>query len=135
MPPPQASGLAPQPGPGGYVPSSAQQKTIVAGMAPPIAGMGMAMPPPGMQQQQPPGMGMPPPGMQPPPGMPPGPGANKTIALQSTEGIVSIARTGGPVQPAGTGMIQQGASTAFWIVSLLIGIAVGALAYVVALQL
>ena len=69
--------------------------------------------------------------------MPPtgGGGPQKTIALQSTEGIVSIARTGQAIQPAGTGAIQQGASTLFWIVSLFIGIAIGALAYVIVLQL
>jgi serine/threonine-protein kinase len=144
MPPPQQSGLAAAPG-GGYQQSSPQQKTIVAGMAPP--GLGGNPPLPGMQ----PGMGMggmqpnmPPPGMPPgmqPPGMPgmqppggPG-GPQKTVALQSTEGIVSIARTGQAIQPAGTGAIQQGASTLFWIVSLFIGVAIGALAYVVVLQL
>ena len=62
-------------------------------------------------------------------------GAPKTIALQSTEGIVSMARTGQAVQPAGTGAIQQGASTLFWIVSLFIGVAIGALAYVVVRQM
>ena len=44
---------------------------------------------------------------------------------------------GGPnsgTAPA-TGVIQQGASTLFWIVSLFIGVAIGALAYVVVLQL
>ena len=79
-----------------------------------------------------------PPGMQPgmPPGMqPPGSAPNKTVMLQPSEGVVSVARTGQAVQPAGTGMMQQGASTLFWIVSLLIGIAVGVLAYVVVLQL
>jgi serine/threonine-protein kinase len=136
----QPSGLAQQPaGPGGFVQANPMQKTIVAGMSPPIIGGQMQMPqpqpgmmPPGMQQP-----GMQPPGMQ-PPGMqqpPQSSGPNKTIALQSSEGIVSMARTGQAVQAAGTGAIQQGASTLFWIMSLIIGIAVGALAYVVVLQL
>jgi hypothetical protein len=94
-------------------------------------GMHPHMQHPGMQ----PGMqpGMPPhmqhPGMQQPPQAS---GPNKTVALQSTEGIVSIARTGQAVQPAGTGAIQQGASTLFWIVSLILGIAIGAIAYAIA---
>jgi eukaryotic-like serine/threonine-protein kinase len=140
---PAPGGLAAQQG--GFMQANPNQKTIVAGMAPPIMGgqmMQPGMPQPGMPQhgmQSHPGMqppGMQPPGMQPPGMQPPGAGPNKTIALQSTEGIVSIARTGGQaVQPMGTGAIQQGASTLFWIVSLVIGIAVGALAYVVVLQL
>lgn len=131
---PQQSGLAGGSGPGPYQQASPMQKTIVAGMAPPII-QG--------QMQQPGGM---PPGMMPGastlpgqggmPGMGPGPGGPpKTVMLQPSEGIVSMARTGQAVQPAGTGMITQGASTLFWIVSLVIGIAVGALAYVVVLQL
>jgi hypothetical protein len=85
-----------------------------------------------MQQ---PGMGgMQQPGMQ-PGGQPAAGNPNKTMLLQPSEGVVSVARTGQAVQPAGTGMIQEGASTLFWIVSLMIGIAVGALAYVVVLQL
>ena len=141
---PAASGLAAPPA---FQNSAPNQKTIVAGMAPPNLGMqppGMGMPgmqPPGMQ---PPGM----PGMQPPgmPGQMPGGGPSgpqKTVALPSSEGIVSIARTGGPLPPSAgpagaapmTGAIQQGASTLFWIVSLFIGVAVGALAYVIVLQL
>jgi hypothetical protein len=62
-------------------------------------------------------------------------GPNKTVMLQGSEGVVSVARTGQAVQPAGTGMVEQGASTLFWIVSLVIGVAVGALAYVIVLQL
>jgi serine/threonine-protein kinase len=150
---PSPFGGGPGPGPGagmqpggpqgGYQQASAAQKTIVAGMAPPMGGPGM-MPggmPPGMQ---PPGgmqPGMPPPGM---PGMPPGmgtpnmqpggaaaPGANKTMMLQPSEGVVSVARSGHAVQPAGTGALQEGASTLFWAVSLMVGVAVGAIAYVI----
>jgi hypothetical protein len=137
----QGSGLAP----GGYNAATPMQKTIVAGMAPPIGGPGMmqtGMPPSGgMPGMAPPGgmPGMAPPGgmpgMAPPGGMPgAGPaasGPNKTMMLQPSEGIVSVARTGQAVQPASTGVIQQGASPLFWAVSLLIGVAVGALAYVV----
>ncbi len=156
QPPPQQSGLAPgqQPGQqGGFVQANAMQKTIVAGMAPPGFGQQPGMQQPGMQQQQP-GMmppGMMPPGMMPPgmggqPGMPPGmqqpPGASgpqKTVALQSTEGIVSMARSGSAATavPTGSGpaVIQQGASTLFWIVSMFIGMAIGVIAYVIVLQL
>ncbi|MEO8701100.1 MAG: serine/threonine-protein kinase [Kofleriaceae bacterium] len=129
QPMPQQSGLAQQPGPQGYQQANPMQKTIVAGMAAPNLG----------QLQQPmPQQPMPQQPMQQPMQQPVASGPQKTIALQSTEGIVSMARTGGAVQPAGTGPItvqQQGASTLFWIVSLIIGIAVGALAYVIVLQL
>jgi len=143
MPPPQASGLAPggaPGGPGGYASASPMQKTIVAGMAPPIVPGQM---PPGMGQPgMPPGMGGQPP-MGGPPGMGPGgypqapggaPGPNKTVMLQPSEGVVSVARTGAPLQPAGNGAIQQGATPLFWIVSMIVGIAIGALAYVIVLQ-
>jgi hypothetical protein len=144
---PQQSGLAPQ-GSGGYQQANPMQKTIVAGMAPPIVGGQMQGMPGGMPGMQPPGMGgMPgtmPGGMMQPPGGLPGmggmqpPGApQKTVMLQPSEGVVSVARTGGALAPANTGggMMQQGASTAFWIVSLLIGLAVGVLGYVIVRQL
>jgi serine/threonine-protein kinase len=137
MPQQQPSGLAPQQQ--GYVQAGAAQKTIVAGMAPPIQmPQGVQVPgmPPGMQQPgMPPGMQQPgmPPGMQ-QPGMPPG-GPAKTVALQASDGVVSIARTGQALQPAANGgAIKQGATPLFWFMSLVIGIAVGALAYVVVLQ-
>jgi eukaryotic-like serine/threonine-protein kinase len=148
MPPMQGmppQGMPPQPG---YPPqASPQQKTILAGMAPPMvsgAGQGPGMPMP-LGTGQGPGM-MPPPGgypmqaMQPGPGQgqmmpPPGQsGPSKTVLLQPSEGVVSVARTGQAVQPVGTGAIQQGASTLFWILSLVIGIAIGALAYVIVVQ-
>lgn len=114
-------------GPGGYNAASPQQKTIMAMAAPNVPGP-LAVP-----------------GQQPgfPPMQPPG-GANKTVMLKDTEGLVSAARTGQPIQaigpgqpihPGGPGVVQQGASTLFWIVSLVIGVAVGALAYVIVLQL
>ena len=84
-------------------------------------GMG-GMPQPGMPQP-----GMPQPGMNPggyPQQMPPGAGPNKTVALQSSDGVVSIARTGQPLQPAGNGAIHQGATPLFWIMSLITLIAV-----------
>jgi len=100
------------------------------GMQPMQGGMPPGMQQPGMQQpgMQQPGMG--------PGGYPQAPqgGPNKTVMLQPSEGVVSVARTGQAVQPAGTGMIHQGASTLFWVVSLIIGVAVGALAYVIVLQ-
>jgi len=155
--PPQQSGLAPN----NYVQSSPQHKTIMAGMAPPM-GSGPTVPGPGGPGMppggpQPPYMqggpggpmqggpmqggpmppGMMPPGMMPPGMMPPQVGAsgpNKTVLLQPSEGVVSVARTGGAVQPVGTGAIQQGATPLFWILSLVVGIAIGALAYVIVVQ-
>jgi serine/threonine-protein kinase len=141
-------------GPGGYQPSSHAQKTIVAGMAPPMMGgqmgqmgpmgqmgqmgqMGGPMMQPGMQ----PGMGGPQPMMPqgtPNAGFPPQPssGPNKTVMLQPSEGVVSVARTGGAVPSAGGApMATQGASTLYWIICLVTGIAVGVLAYVIVLQM
>ncbi|MEJ7603500.1 MAG: serine/threonine-protein kinase [Kofleriaceae bacterium] len=139
----QQSGLGGGPGP--YQQANPMQKTIVAGMSPPILGgqMGGQMGGGQMGGGQP-GYGQPGQNIGQGPTMMPGGstlpgqgGANKTMMLEPSEGIVSMARTGQAVQPAGpsTGMITQGASTLFWIVSLVIGIAVGALAYVVVLQL
>jgi hypothetical protein len=135
----QMPGMPPQ---GGFNQASPMQKTIVAGLAPPMpGGMQGHMPPGQMPGYMPPGgpgqpQGFPPP-MQ---GMPPGGaaagGPAKTVMLQPSEGVVSVARTGHAVQPApGGGAVQHGASTLFWIVSLVIGVAVGALAYVIVLQL
>jgi hypothetical protein len=128
--PPGMPQHGPPPGPGGYSPASPVQKTIVAGIAPPIMG--------GQMMPHGPGGQMMPPGYPSMPQMPPGgagAGPNKTVMLQPSEGVVSVARTGQAVQPVGTGAIQPGASTLFWIVSLVVGVAVGALAYVVVLQL
>ncbi|MCB9561046.1 MAG: hypothetical protein H6708_11615 [Kofleriaceae bacterium] len=122
----------PPPG-GGYQPASAAQKTMIAGMQAPVL-------PQGMPGGPPPGMGGPPPGMGgPPPGAPPpaqGGAVQKTVMLQASEGIVSVASSGGAVPAAAIDADgPAGASTAFWIVSMLIGIGVGVLAYVVMLQL
>jgi serine/threonine-protein kinase len=148
MPPQGMPGGMPPGGPppqqGGFVQAAPSQKTIVAGMAPPIAQM--------MQGGMPPGMM--PPGMQPPGGMPPGmqpqgtpggfpapggaSGPNKTVMLQPSEGVVSVARAGGPLTAAGgpvTGAVVQGASTLFWIVCLATGVAVGVIAYLIVCQL
>ncbi len=137
-------------GPQGYHQASPAQKTIVAGIAPPIMG-GQMQGMPGMQP------GMQPPGMQPPgaPGMmphgtpnhgafgptptptgAPGGGPQKTVMLQPSEGVVSVARSGGgAVQTAAAGPpVIQGASTLYWIVCLFIGLTVGVLAYVIVLQ-
>jgi hypothetical protein len=54
--------------------------------------------------------------------------------LQGSEGIISVAQKG-PLQAAAGEPVAEGASTAFWIVSMLVGIGVGVLAYVVMLQL
>ena len=124
-------------GQGGYQATAPSQKTIVAGMAPPM--MGGQMMQPGMQPGMP---GMPgAPGMMPQgtpnAGMPPQGGPNKTVMLQPSEGVVSVARSGGHgVQAAGAGpMVVQGASTLYWIVCLVAGIAVGVLGYVIVLQM
>jgi len=137
--PGQGGPMPGQPGPGGFAPSSPMQKTIVAGMAPQIVG-GQMMPQ-GTPQGFPPGppQGFPPPG-PPGPGGPPGGGPNKTVMLQPSEGVVSVARAGGAVPNAGGPMaagtsVQQGASTLYWIVCLVMGIAVGVLGYVIVLHL
>ena len=137
--PQQQATMQPQPmQPGGFQQANPMQKTIVAGMAPQIQG-GQFVP---QQNMQAGGMMQP----QPSPG---GGGPNKTVLLQPTDGIISVAAAGGPVsaqampmqqggmvpQPGPAGQVIQGASTAFWIVSLIIGIAVGALAYVIVLQM
>ena len=127
----------PTPPQGGFVQSSPMQKTIVAGMAPPIMG-GQMMPPQGMPGGMPPGMqpqGTP--GGFPAPAGPSGP--NKTVMLQPSEGVVSVARAGGPLSAAGAGpmtsAVVQGASTLFWIVCLIAGVAVGVIAYLIVCQL
>jgi hypothetical protein len=133
QPAPQQSGLAPQQQ-GGFVQSSPMQKTIVAGMAPPMMPPQQGMP--GMQPQGTPS-GFPPPGMPGMPGLPPGmqpPGQpNKTVLLQPTDGIVSVAQRGGAAIPSSSGVVQ-GATPLFWAVSLAIGIAVGVIAYLIVLQ-
>ena len=120
------------------VQASPMQKTIVAmaapniqqGQLPPGMTPGMV---PGMQQMQQPGM-MPPGMQQGMPGMQPqGGGPNKTVMLQPTDGIVSVARATGAVQ-APSGPSAQGATPLFWAVSLVIGIALGVVAYVIVLQ-
>jgi len=78
------------------------------------------------------------------PSQPPQSGPNKTVMLQPSDGVVSVARTGQALQPAGLtpGMAPnagppraaQGATPLFWIICLVMGIAVGVLAYVIVLQ-
>jgi hypothetical protein len=141
----QPPGAYPQANPaGGYQQANPAQKTIVA-QAAPYGGMQPGMQPqmqPGMQPHMQPGM----PGMQ--PGMPgaqgtPGgfapagsSGPNKTVLLQPSEGVVSVARGNGPVAaaPSGAPIVIEGASPLYWAVCLAIGITVGVLAYVIVLQ-
>jgi hypothetical protein len=120
----------------GFVQASPMQKTIVAGMAPPIIGGQMMQSPmqPGMAPQGTPGGGFPPQHGA------PSSGPNKTVMLQPSEGVVSVARAGGAVAAAVPGMpmagaLQQGASTLFWIVSLATGVAVGVIAYLIVCHL
>jgi eukaryotic-like serine/threonine-protein kinase len=113
---PQQQPQQPQPQ-GNFVQASPMQKTIVAGMAPQISGGQFVQQP----QQQP---------QQPMHNMPPPPGApNKTVLLQPTDGIVSVAR--GAMPPPVT---NDGASPLFLAVSLIIGVAIGVVAYVIVLQ-
>jgi hypothetical protein len=76
-------------------------------------------------------------GFPPQQGQAPSSGPQKTVMLQPSEGVVSVARTGGAVQAAvaGAPAAAQGASTLYWIVCLVIGIAVGVLGYVIVLQM
>ncbi len=140
--PPQ--GPPPQGGHGGYQTAGAAQKTMIAGMAPQLPMPGAppqgypGAPPQGYPGGPPPAMGGPPPAM----GGPPGGGGQvqKTMMIQASEGIVSVAGKGplpasGPTATAGAATEPAGASTAFWIVSMMIGIGVGVLGYVVMLQL
>jgi hypothetical protein len=116
-----------QGGPGGFVQSSPMQKTIVAGMAPAI--MGGQLMPQGTPQGFPP---------QQQPGGPPQGGPNKTVLLQPTDGVVSMARPGAVAPQPGQGAmpgVQQGASTLYWIICLMTGIAVGVIGYLIVLQL
>jgi serine/threonine-protein kinase len=134
----QQSGLAPQQGgnPNAFLPASPMQKTIVAGMMPPVippqaqppqGGMGQAYNPNAMQPvAQTPNGGYGPPNQ-------PG-GANKTVMLQPSDGIVSVADRGGVVPTVESGASIGGASTAFWIVSMLVGIMLGVIGYVIVLQ-
>jgi hypothetical protein len=69
--------------------------------------------------------------------VPGGPQPQKTMMLQPSDGVVSVARSGGAVAPAMGGaapQVIQGASTMYWIVCMFVGIAVGVLAYVIVLQ-
>jgi serine/threonine-protein kinase len=112
---PYPAGIAPGPMPhGAFVPASPMQKTIVGGMQPPMIGGHNSMPHDTPQQ------GYPPSGASP----------QKTVLLQPTEGVVSVARVAGMV-PADS---EHGASTLFWIVSLVTGVAFGVLGYLIVRQ-
>lgn len=143
----QNSGLAPQqpaaPAGGGYMSASPLQKTVVAGMTAPVR------PPVGGQPSYgaPYGAPMQPQAVQPmQPMQPQGGGPNKTILLQPSDGIVSVAKAGGPIAVAqppqmfGQAPIARpgqssGASMGFWIVCLLCGVGLGALAFVIMRQM
>lgn len=125
-------GPGPGPGPGGSSPhggfvASPLQKTMVAGI-----------PPPQLQQLQ----------QQQPPSQPPGGGPAKTMMINPTDGVVSMAQgnmgsgmgmrpgMGPGMGPGGMGAIEaprvnQGASAAYWIVCLIGGIAAGVGAYLI----
>jgi tRNA A-37 threonylcarbamoyl transferase component Bud32 len=99
---PQGGGYAPGMSPmAGVAAASPMQKTMMAN----VGSFNPAQMKPGQQEQQ---------------------TANKTMMLQPSEGVVSIAR--------GDSVAPQGASTAFWIVSLLVGVGLGVLGYVIVLQ-
>jgi serine/threonine-protein kinase len=132
MQPGQPMPMGMQPGqPTGFVAASPGQKTIVGGVPPPIMSPTGAMGP--MGAMGPIGMmpGMQPPGMQPqgtPGGFAPSPaGQAKTMLLQPSEGVVSVARASGALSNA----LSQGASTLFWAVCLTTGVAVGVIAYLI----
>jgi serine/threonine-protein kinase len=93
--------------------------------------------------------GAPGPGMIPGPGMmpqtapqgglpPQAPGAPiRTVMLQPSDGVVSVARWGGTVAPLG-GVVAnavRGPSTTYWIVCLLAGVSVGVVGYFIVLKL
>ncbi|HEY3802458.1 MAG TPA: serine/threonine-protein kinase [Kofleriaceae bacterium] len=129
--PGMAAGTAPaqqqQPQQQGFVQASPMQKTIVAMAAPQIVG-GQLMQPGTMPQ----GMGMQQPGMQQPMQQPGG--GNKTVMLQPTDGIVSVAQQRGAMPQPGPSRSDGGATPLFWAVSLIVGIAIGVVAYVIVLQ-
>ncbi len=102
-------------------------------------GQGMHGMPPGQGMHgMPPGMGGPP-GMRPQGSPPGGSQPQKTMMLQDSEGVVSVAQRGPIPQGGHAGFAPAptagGASAMFWILSLLIGVALGALAYIIVLQL
>jgi hypothetical protein len=136
-PGPGMGGPPPGQGPGGYQAGQPQQKTMIAG-APGIALPGMPGGPPLGNPIGPSG-----PTMRPPPqgGPPPGhnmveASPNKTMMLQDSEGILSIARQGGKDAALPAAVPEKtGASALFWIMSLLIGAGIGVGAWALATQL
>jgi hypothetical protein len=112
----QSPNGAPRPAAGGagFV-ASPLQKTMVAGLPPP-----QLTNPQGQPQQ----------------GHGPAAGPNKTVVINPSEGVVSMAQQGGmqgmgerPVEAMTTP--SQGASAAYWTVCLLVGIAAGVGAYLI----
>lgn len=114
FPPPGAGGPngAARPAGGGFV-ASPLQKTMVAQMPPPQL-MAQASAPPQQQQQ--------------------GPSPNKTVLLNPSEGVVSMAQAqgmhvSGPTASAAEPVASQGASAGYWAMCLLMGVALGVGAY------
>jgi hypothetical protein len=127
-------------GPGPMAPGMGGPPPPMGGPPPPMGGPPPPMggPPPPMGGPLPPGAGLqaaspmqktivaglsplaPPPSAMRPGQQEAAPPANKTIMLHPSEGVVSVARGGA---------VLQGASTTFWVVSLLTGMLVGVLAF------
>jgi serine/threonine-protein kinase len=125
------SGATPTPGsqqglpPGGYQPAAPQAMTLLAQpTAFPKGPVADAM-------QQTILAGMTPPRVT-PPNIPANiaEAAGRTVLLQPSEGIVSVAQRGGAAIPSAQS-VTRGASTLFWAISLIIGVAVGVGAYLV----
>ena len=67
-----------------------------------------------------------------------GGGENKTMMLNSSEGVVSFAQTGGSATPVSTPPIGEmplvpsgGSSALFWIICIVCGVAIGIVAYLI----
>lgn len=123
----------------GYMTASPQQKTMIA-MAPPVLPGGYGAPPGPIAGPN--GTLVPVgdyPNAAPAPHV--GGGPQKTMLLQPSEGIVSVTSHGAiaPVVPVpvagGVAAQPTGASLAYWIVCLLCGAAIGALAFAIVRQM
>jgi hypothetical protein len=115
----------------GMMPGQGMQPGMMPGqgMQPGMMPQGPGMPGHGMPQGMPQGT--------PQGGYPQGGAPNKTVMLQASEGVVSVARSGGNLSPIGNQIATavRGASATYWIICLLVGIAVGVGGYLVVLEL